>query len=59
LIDWAFDRPACRCVVAPGTLKSNLASLRVLEKVGMSVYEESEIILSYRITRQDWLNQDC
>jgi len=57
LITWAFSDSKCCSVVAPGTLKANLASLHVLSKVGMSVYEQSETTLSYRITRQDWLNQ--
>lgn len=41
LIDWAFSDPECRRVVARETPKSNPASLRVLEKVGMKVYAES------------------
>ncbi len=51
LIDWAFEHPDCLAVIAPGTLKSNPASNRVLEKVGMSVYDETEDALSWRIDK--------
>ncbi len=40
LTEWAFLRPDCR-VIAPNTSKTNLASQRVLEKVGMKVYKET------------------
>ena len=49
LIDWAFQEPDCTSVIAPGTLKSNIASNRVLAKVGMYVYEETDDTLSWRI----------
>jgi ribosomal-protein-alanine N-acetyltransferase len=51
MIDWAFRHQACRTVVAPGTLKDNIASNRVLAKVGMEVYEETDEALSWRIGR--------
>jgi RimJ/RimL family protein N-acetyltransferase len=51
LIAWAFFNPDCRSIVAPGTAKSNPASNRVLEKVGMHVYGETEDTLSWRIDR--------
>jgi ribosomal-protein-alanine N-acetyltransferase len=54
LIDWAFSHPECRSIVAPGTLKANIASNRVLEKVGMWVVDESADTLSWAITRPDW-----
>ena len=40
LVDWAFAREECT-VVAPITAKTNLASQRVLEKVGMKVCRET------------------
>jgi RimJ/RimL family protein N-acetyltransferase len=51
LIAWAFEEPDCTSIIAPGTLKSNVASNRVLEKVGMFVYEESAKTLSWRIDK--------
>jgi [ribosomal protein S5]-alanine N-acetyltransferase len=51
LIAWAFQEPACRAVVAPGTLKTNIASNRVLAKVGMTVYAETDSALSWAIER--------
>ncbi len=52
LIAWAFEEPNCRSVIAPGTLKSNIASNRVLAKVGMYVYEETDDTLSWRVDKQ-------
>lgn len=51
LISWAFEELNCKSIIAPGTRKSNVASNRVLEKVGMFVYEESDETLSWRINR--------
>lgn len=51
MIAWAFLNPDCRSVVAPDTAKSNPASNRVLEKVGMHVYAETEDALSWRIDK--------
>lgn len=53
LIDWAFAAPDCRTIIAPGTLKSNPASNRVLAKVGMQVYAEDETSLSWRIHKEE------
>ena len=53
LIAWAFAEPACRSVVARDTKKRNVASQRVLAKVGMSVYEESEDAFCFRIEGKD------
>jgi ribosomal-protein-alanine N-acetyltransferase len=52
LIAWGFEEPNCGSIVAPGTLKSNAASNRVLEKAGMTVYEETDETLSWRIDRR-------
>ncbi len=47
LIQWAFEDPRCSRIIAPDTQRSNPASNRVLEKVGMRVYEESEHAISW------------
>jgi ribosomal-protein-alanine N-acetyltransferase len=52
LIGWAFEEPACRWVVARDTKKANVSSLRVLAKVGMQVYGESEDALWLRVARE-------
>ena len=51
LITWAFEEPDCKSVVAPDTKKRNVASNRVLEKVGMHVYEETDDALFWRLDR--------
>ncbi len=51
MLAWAFEQNACNSIVAIDVLKSNIASQRILEKVGMILYEQSENTLSYRITR--------
>jgi RimJ/RimL family protein N-acetyltransferase len=53
LIEWAFQDSACSAVIAPGTLKTNMASNRVLQKAGMAVYAEDAESRSYRIRRHD------
>ena len=54
LLSWAFSYPACLAVVAPNTPKSNKASNRVLQKLGMFVYEETSESLSWRVTREQF-----
>jgi RimJ/RimL family protein N-acetyltransferase len=51
MINWAFAHSLCRSVFAAGVLKSNPASSRVLEKVGMHIYEETAETLSWRIVK--------
>lgn len=51
LINWAFEEPDCTSVIAPGTLKTNIASNRVLAKVGMYVYQDTDDTLSWRIDK--------
>jgi [ribosomal protein S5]-alanine N-acetyltransferase len=53
LINWAFQEPACLSVVARDTKKWNAASLRILAKVGMQVYAETEDALWLRVERGD------
>jgi len=52
LITWAFGESDCKSIVAPDTKKWNLASNRVLEKVGMYVYDETDDALFWRIDRE-------
>jgi RimJ/RimL family protein N-acetyltransferase len=51
LIAWAFQDPACQAVVADSA-GDNLASSRVLTKVGMHIFRETEETLSWRIGRE-------
>ena len=51
MIQWAFQSPNCLYVIAPGTVRANTASCRVLERVGMHVYDETEETLSWRIEK--------
>lgn len=50
MIAWAFEMPRCTAVSAK-TLKSNLASQRVLEKVGMQITNETEDSLMWRLVK--------
>ncbi|HLE29210.1 MAG TPA: GNAT family N-acetyltransferase [Anaerolineales bacterium] len=54
LLDWAFQNPGCKSVVARDTKKSNLASLHVLAKMGMTVYEEVGDALNLRVDREEF-----
>jgi ribosomal-protein-alanine N-acetyltransferase len=47
LIAWAFRDPRCRRIIAPDTRKDNPASNRVLQKVGMRIYQETDQALSW------------
>ena len=51
LITWAFDAPECISVVVAEVDKANIASIRILEKVGMSLYKETNDNLYWHITR--------
>ena len=53
MIQWAFQDPRCDRIIAPGTQRENLASNRVLQKVGMRVYQEDPETLSWHI-KKDW-----
>lgn len=52
LIRWAFQDPRCRTVIAPGTKKINTPSIRVLEKAGMRVYNETEDALDWKVDKE-------
>jgi ribosomal-protein-alanine N-acetyltransferase len=51
LIDWAFESPQVKAVVTRRTLKTNLASLRVQQKLGFTVYDETDAYLFLRLPR--------
>jgi RimJ/RimL family protein N-acetyltransferase len=53
MIAWAFQDPQCKSVIAPNTQRTNLASNRVLAKVGMRIYRETADALFWRIDRKD------
>ena len=52
LITWAFEEQACHSIIAPDTKKSNLASNRILTKVGMRMYAETEDANFWRLDRE-------
>lgn len=52
MLAWAFQEPACRAVIAPDTKKWNVASNRILAKVGMHMYAETEEANFWRIERE-------
>jgi [ribosomal protein S5]-alanine N-acetyltransferase len=52
LIEWAFQDARCMAIVAPNTDKLNVASNRVLHKVGMRVYNETEQALDWRLDKE-------
>ena len=51
LITWAFQDPECVAVIAADVLKTNIPSQRVLEKVGMMLYRETEETQFWRIDK--------
>ena len=57
MIAWAFEEPSCHAVTARNTKKWNLASQRVLFKLGMKVYEEMEDACNLRLERSSTTNQ--
>ncbi len=54
MLDWAFQHPKCQSIIARDTKKSNLASLRILAKMGMTVYEQTGDALSLRVSREEF-----
>lgn len=51
-IEWAFQSAACRSVIAPNALRSNPASNRVLQKLGMRIYHETAEALFWRLDKE-------
>lgn len=54
LIQWAFEDPRCQRITAPGTKKDNPASNRILEKVGMKIYQETTEAYNWALDRPDY-----
>jgi ribosomal-protein-alanine N-acetyltransferase len=52
MMKWAFREKACQSIVALGVQKTNIPSRRVLEKVGMTIVEETNETFSYKVTRK-------
>ena len=55
LIQWAFEDNCCQRIIAPGTRKDNIASNRVLEKLGMKIYQETKEGFGWVLDRRDYL----
>jgi RimJ/RimL family protein N-acetyltransferase len=55
LIQWAFEDPSCQRIIAPDTRKDNPASNRVLEKLGMKIYKETNDVFSWELDRNDFI----
>jgi ribosomal protein S18 acetylase RimI-like enzyme len=53
MMKWAFEEKACNSIVALGVQKTNIPSQRVLEKVGMKIMEKTNETLSYKINREE------
>lgn len=56
LLGWAFSDPRCLTVTANINQRDNIASRRVLEKIGMSVTSETDETSIWIITREQYLN---
>ncbi|HEX8034229.1 MAG TPA: GNAT family N-acetyltransferase [Ktedonobacterales bacterium] len=55
LLDWAFQQPGARFVVAE-SLVDNVASMRVLEKLGLRRLSTTAESIWWRLTREEWLD---
>ena len=53
LIQWAFQDERCKSVVACDVLNDNLASIRVLDKLGFEIYERNPNTSSYIIHKKE------
>ena len=58
LLAWAFDNPACQAVFADPR-QDNVASQRVLAKVGMAVCRETPDLQLWRIERASWQDEEA
>ena len=52
LINWAFSHETCKTVIAARVLKTNIASQRILDKLGMTRYDENLKEYFYHIHRR-------
>ena len=53
LIAWAFQQPDIRAVIAE-CLQDNIASIKVLEKLGMRRLALHDNLIKWEIRREDW-----
>jgi hypothetical protein len=53
LVAWAFSQSDCKAIVAPGTLKTNPGSNRVLQKNGFHIYAEDEKSNSWMLKKTE------
>jgi ribosomal-protein-alanine N-acetyltransferase len=53
LIAWAFNAPECASIIAAFVDSTNIASIRILEKVGMTCYQDKDDYQFWRMTRLD------
>ncbi len=56
LLNWAFHQPEVRYVVAE-CLMGNIASIRVLEKLGLHRVSTTYESIWWRLTREEWLGE--
>lgn len=54
LLDWAFQQPGVRYVVAE-SLVENVASIRVLEKLGLHRTSTTDESIWWCLTREEWM----
>lgn len=55
LLDWAFQQPGVRYVVAE-CLVGNVASMRVLEKLGLRRVSTTYESIWWRLTHEEWID---
>ena len=55
LLGWAFQQPEARYVVAE-SLVGNVASIRVLEKLGLRRVSTTQESIWWHLTREEWMN---
>jgi RimJ/RimL family protein N-acetyltransferase len=56
MIAWAFQEPECKAVIAPHTSRSNSASNKVLEKLCMKLYHQTDEELFWRVYKDDFIS---
>ncbi|MGZ3672777.1 MAG: GNAT family N-acetyltransferase [Ktedonobacterales bacterium] len=55
LLDWAFQQPGVSCVVAE-SLVDNIASIRVLEKLGLRRLSSTAASIWWKLSREEWID---
>ena len=51
ITEWALAAPECISMIVAEVHKTNLASIRVIQKAGMAIYHETDNSLYWRITK--------